>query len=79
MVTVPRAGKGWQPLCAVYRRIFADAAETALRAGRYKIDALFEDAVTQAVGEEELRSAGFSPEVFRNLNTPEELADAQNS
>lgn len=77
MVTVPRAGKGWQPLCAVYRRIFADAAETALRAGRYKIDALFEDAVTHAVGEEELRSAGFSPEVFRNLNTPEELADAR--
>jgi len=77
MVTVPRAGKGWQPLCAVYRRIFADAAETGLRAGRYKIDALFEDAVTHAVGEEELRSAGFSPEVFRNLNTPEELADAR--
>jgi len=77
MVTVPRAGKGWQPLCAVYRRIFAGAAETALRAGRYKIDALFEDAVTHAVGEEELRSAGFSPEVFRNLNTPEELADAR--
>jgi molybdenum cofactor guanylyltransferase len=77
IVTVPRAGKGWQPLCAVYRRIFAEAAETALRAGRYKIDALFEDAVTHAVGEEELRSAGFSPEVFRNLNTPEELADAR--
>jgi len=77
MVTVPRAGKGWQPLCAGYRRAFADAAEIALRERRYKIDALFEDAVTHAVGEEELRSAGFSPEVFRNLNTPEELADAR--
>jgi molybdopterin-guanine dinucleotide biosynthesis protein A len=77
IVTLPRAGKGWQPLCAVYRRAFADAAETALRAGRYKVDTLFDPALTRAIGEEELRSAGFSPEVFRNLNTPEELADAR--
>jgi molybdopterin-guanine dinucleotide biosynthesis protein A len=79
MVTVPRAGEGWQPLCAIYRRAFADAAETALRARRYKIDALFEDAGTHEVGEEDLRRAGFSPEVFRNLNTPEELANARKS
>jgi len=79
MVTVPRAGEGWQPLCAIYRRAFADAAETALRAGRYKIDALFDESLIRPVGEEDLRRAGFSPEVFRNLNTPEELADAGNS
>jgi molybdenum cofactor guanylyltransferase len=79
IVTAPRAGKGWQPLCAVYRRAFADAAETALRAGRYKVDTLFHPALTRPVGEEDLRRAGFLPEVFRNLNTPEELADARNS
>jgi molybdenum cofactor guanylyltransferase len=79
MVTVPRAGRGWQPLCAIYRRAFANAAEPALREGRYKIDALFDPALTHAVGEEDLRRAGFSPEVFRNLNTPEELADARNA
>ena len=79
IVTAPRAGKGWQPLCAIYCRAFADAAETALRARRYKIDALFEDAGTHEVGEEDLRRAGFSPEVFRNLNTPEELANARKS
>jgi molybdenum cofactor guanylyltransferase len=79
IVTVPQAGKGFQPLCAVYHRCFAEAAETALRAGRYKIDALFDPALTHPVGEQDLRSAGFSPEVFRNLNTPEELAEAQNS
>jgi molybdopterin-guanine dinucleotide biosynthesis protein A len=79
IVAVPRAGKGWQPLCAVYRRAFADAAETALRAGRYKIDALFDQALTRAVAEEDLRTAGFSPHAFRNLNTPEELAEARNS
>jgi molybdopterin-guanine dinucleotide biosynthesis protein A len=79
IITVPRTGKGWQPLCAVYRRPFADAAEKALRAGRYKVDLLFDQAITRPVGEEELRIAEFAPEVFRNLNTPEELAEARNS
>ena len=74
IVTVPRAGKGWQPLCAVYRREFANAAEEALQARRYKIDALFHDATTQIIGEHELESAGFFPEMFRNLNTREDLA-----
>lgn len=76
MVTVPRAGGGWQPLCGVYRRDFADVAEAALQAGRYKIDALFDDARTQAIGEEELEAAGFSTGVFRNLNSKEELEAA---
>src|SRR5260370_4266898 len=30
-VVVPRAGGGWQPLCAVYRLEFATTAENALR------------------------------------------------
>jgi molybdopterin-guanine dinucleotide biosynthesis protein A len=77
MVTVPRALHGWQPLCAIYRRGFADAAEQALDSGRYKIDALFDEASTTVIGEEKLQSAGFSPEAFRNLNTPEELAHAR--
>lgn len=74
IVTVPRAGKGWQPLCAVYRREFAAAAEEALQARRYKIDALFHDATTQIIGEHELESAGFFPDMFRNLNTRKDLA-----
>lgn len=75
-VTVARANDGLQPLCAVYRREFADPAEEALRAGRYKIDALFDPASTQIIGEEELETAGFSPLIFRNLNTPDELSQA---
>lgn len=79
LVTVPSIGQRWQPLCAVYRRDFANLAEPALRAGRYKIDALFGPKITHRVPEAELRSAGFSPEAFRNLNTPEELAHARTS
>ncbi len=76
IVTVARAGGGWQPLGAVYRREFANAAEKALRQGRYKIDTLFDPQRTQVIGEEELKDAGFSGEMFRNLNSPEELARA---
>jgi molybdenum cofactor guanylyltransferase len=75
--TVPRTNGGWQPLCAVYRRQFADAAEQALSEGRYKIDVLFAAVQTQAIEEEELRTAGFSAKMFRNLNTREELEAAK--
>jgi molybdopterin-guanine dinucleotide biosynthesis protein A len=73
MVTVARAGGGWQPLCGVYRRGFAEVADKALREGRYKIDALFDEGRTLAIGEGELEAAGFSASVFRNVNTREEL------
>jgi molybdopterin-guanine dinucleotide biosynthesis protein A len=77
LATVPRAEGGWQPLCAVYRREFAEIAEKALRAGHYKIDALFEEVKVQTVEEEELAEAGFSPKLFRNLNTVGELEAAK--
>jgi len=75
-VTVPHCG-GNQPLCAVYRRSFADSAQLALNQGRYKIDALFAIESTQVIREDELKGKGFSAEMFRNLNTPEELAQAR--
>jgi len=75
-VTLARAAGGFQPLCAIYRRSFADAAENALLAGHCKIDALFAPTTTQVIEEAELEASGFSPRIFRNLNTPEELAQA---
>jgi molybdopterin-guanine dinucleotide biosynthesis protein A len=76
-VTVAHAGGRWQPLCAVYRQDFAEAAERALLAGHYKIDRLFEAMRTAVIRDEGLRTAGFAPGVFRNLNTPEELEAAR--
>jgi molybdenum cofactor guanylyltransferase len=77
IVTVPQTGGRWQPLCGVYRREFADAAEKALRLGRYKIGALFDVVPTLAISEGELEDAGFSGGMFRNLNTREELETAR--
>jgi molybdopterin-guanine dinucleotide biosynthesis protein A len=76
VVTVPRIG-GWQPLCAVYRREFAEVAEGVLGEGRYRIDALFEIVPTLVISEEELSVAGFSSAMFRNLNTREEVERAR--
>jgi molybdenum cofactor guanylyltransferase len=72
-VAVPHGDEGWQPLCAIYRREFADVAELALRAGRNKITRLFDQVHTRVIDLGELEDAGFSPSIFRNLNTPEEL------
>jgi len=77
MVTVPRAGNGLQPLCAVYRRGFVEVAEQSLRGGKNKIDSLFELVGACVIEEDELVRAGFSAEMFRNLNTPEELEKAR--
>lgn len=76
LVTVARAGGRLQPLCGFYRREFGDVAELALRAGRYKIDALFEAGRSEVVEQEELEAAGFSAKMFRNLNTREEVEAA---
>jgi len=76
VVTVPRVGGRWQPLCAIYRRGFGDLAHDALRKGRNKIDALFSETTIHVLEQSELEREGFSAEMFRNLNTPEDLLEA---
>jgi molybdopterin-guanine dinucleotide biosynthesis protein A len=48
-----------------------------LRAGRYRIDALFDQVQVQVIAEEALEAAGFSSNIFRNLNTKEDLEAAR--
>jgi molybdenum cofactor guanylyltransferase len=77
IVTVPRSGKGLQPLCAVYRRDFSTVAEQALRAGKYKIDAAFVGLSVRVIEESELAAAGFSEQSFFNVNTPQDRLAAE--
>jgi molybdenum cofactor guanylyltransferase len=77
IITVPRVGKGFQPLCAVYRRDFSTAAEQALRAGKYKIDAAFSGVAIRAIEEAELAAAGFTEQSFFNVNTPQDRVAAE--
>ena len=76
-IVVPNVAGGVQPLCATYRRAVARHAEEALRAGDYKVGRLFQRVPTTIVNEQEIVAAGFSPEIFRNINTPEEYAQCR--
>jgi molybdopterin-guanine dinucleotide biosynthesis protein A len=78
LAIVPRASDGLQPLCAVYRREFGQAAEQSLAQGKNKIDALFANVETRIIEPDELSHAGFTSQMFRNLNTPEEFEKAAN-
>lgn len=77
IVTVPRTGRWWQPLCAVYRREFVQVAEKSLLEDKNKVDALFASVKTRIIEEEELAAQGFSAGMFQNLNTPEEWERAR--
>jgi len=77
VAAVPRSGGHLQTLCAVYRRSFADVAEMALQQGKNKIDPLFATVPTKVVDEDELARQGFGPEMFQNVNTPEDLEKVQ--
>jgi molybdenum cofactor guanylyltransferase len=72
MVTVPFIGGHLQTLCAVYRKEFLRHAESALAAGRNKIDALFPGVLVRVIDEQEILAAGFNISMFRNVNTPED-------
>jgi len=77
VVTVPRIGAKYEPLCAVYRRGFAELAEESLRAERNKIDPLFAMTSLRVVDQAELRTLAFDPGMFDNLNTAEEWEQAR--
>ena len=77
IITVPRTGRGLQPLCAVYRPDFCTAAEQALRAGKYKVDAAFSSVLVQVIEEDKLAAAGFSEQSFFNVNTPQDRQAAE--
>jgi molybdopterin-guanine dinucleotide biosynthesis protein A len=72
LAIVPEAQGRTQPLCCVFRRGAQKDVERALRAGEYKVGRLFSILPTRLISESEWRAAGFSPDIFRNVNTPPE-------
>ncbi|HKD84884.1 MAG TPA: molybdenum cofactor guanylyltransferase [Terriglobales bacterium] len=72
LIVVPDALGGPQPLCAVYRREVRGPAELLLKRGEYKISNLFTAVPTRYISEREVVGAGFSAEMFSNINTPAE-------
>lgn len=77
VVMVPRTGGYLHPLCGIYRREFAAVSEKALIREQNKIDTLFASVQTKVIEEEEMADMGFSAEMFRNVNTPDDWTDVQ--
>jgi molybdopterin-guanine dinucleotide biosynthesis protein A len=75
-VVLPKAQGRYQPLCALYRRSFVEVAEQSLLAGGNKIDRLFGHVQTRVIEPAEMIQNGFTEEMFRNLNTPEDWKEA---
>ncbi len=69
---VPEAQQRPQPLCAVYRRAARPVIEQALKARDFKVSNIFSLIPTRYITEREQVVAGFSPDIFCNVNTPEE-------
>ena len=55
----------------------AASAEQSLILGQNRIDLLFSRVKTRVIEETELQQLGYCPEMFRNLNTPEEWKEAE--
>lgn len=72
LIVVPDAAGSPQPLCAVYRRAVLQTAEQALQRGDYKVGRLFSQVPTLLIPEREIVANGFSPDIFQNINAPEE-------
>jgi molybdopterin-guanine dinucleotide biosynthesis protein A len=77
LVIAPRIDERLHPLCAVYRRAFAECAAGALAHGRNKIEAAIPADALEVLTQEELRHAAFDPAMFANLNTPVDFAEAE--
>jgi molybdopterin-guanine dinucleotide biosynthesis protein A len=79
-VVIPPSGEGhgYEPLHAVYRReTCLPAIEAAIAADEWKLIAWFPQVKVRTLTPEELRRYDPSGLAFRNLNTPEEFAQAE--
>ena len=77
-VTVMQLPNGrLQPLCGVYRRRAATGIGLRLKVGNYKTGAYCHHARCRIISWGDVAGAGFRPNLFANLNTPEEYEAAQ--
>ncbi len=70
-------GRYFEPLCAVYRKRFGELVQESIEKGKNKVDALFAETPTRIITEEEIIKTGFDSAMFRNLNSPDDLRQAQ--
>lgn len=74
---VPQTQDTWQPLCAAYHRRCLSVFERVLAEGHPKIARAFSEVRVRAITPDELERFAFSERMFKNMNTPEDYAEAQ--
>jgi molybdopterin-guanine dinucleotide biosynthesis protein A len=70
---VPVTPRGPEPLCAVYGPRCREPIRGRIAAGDFKMTAFWPEVRVRELGPAELREFGDPEEIFRNLNTPEDL------
>ncbi len=77
-VTAPEShDRRVQPLCAVYRRRARAAIRMSLMQGKNKTSGFYGRVCCSVVRWPELSRAGFRPDIFTNINTPEDYRAAR--
>ena len=74
---VPMTGRGPEPLCAVYGQGCLGPILRRLDEGERKMTCFWPDVRVRVVGETELAEFGEPARLFRNINTPADLAAAE--
>jgi molybdopterin-guanine dinucleotide biosynthesis protein A len=70
---VPVSARGPEPLCALYRSSCIEPIGRCLSRGELKMTSFWPEVRVREMPPEELRVFGDVEELFRNLNTPEDL------
>ncbi len=76
-IVMPRTAAGFEPLCAVYSKRCLTAAEQHLNEKKFKIQRAFRSCRTKIIPEEILRTRDADLLSFFNINTPQDLARAE--
>jgi molybdopterin-guanine dinucleotide biosynthesis protein A len=75
-LVVPKTADGLEPLCAVYAKKCLPTVENRLKRGDYRIRRFFNRIRVKHVSEKRLRPVDPDLLSFKNVNTPEDLAEA---
>lgn len=76
-LVLPQTAAGFEPLCAAYSRRCLKAAEEHIRQNKFKIQLALAGKRIKAIPEEELRQKDPHLLSFFNVNSPEDLARAE--
>lgn len=78
-VVLPASKQGYEPLHAIYRKeTCLPAVESALRQGHRRMIAWFPEVIVRVLTEGEIQTQDPSGRAFLNVNTPDELHQAEN-